>query len=592
MSNNIKVKGEELNPIIGILNLYKFLSSKRKLQIFINIFLTIISSIAEIFSVAIILPFLTLITNPNDFNTIPILSNIYDSFDPNNINRFIIYLTIVFLFVIFIATFLKLYQLRFTTKLAENIGLDLGKKVYKNYLNKDYSELIYISSADIITDVNVNISGTIIAIDSFLRLISSSFLSFSILIALLVIDKNITIFSFLILILSYLILDFFSKKILVQNSKKIVNLNPLKVKHLQESYGAIREIILSNLQNTYLHRFEKVERKIRNLYFINGFITNSYRYIVEGVVLILICLVALSVLYLSKSSIAILGTFAIGSQKLLPSLQGIFRMLSNIRGRKFEVLRTTELISSNRIKPKEIVIGDIKFSNKILLKNINFKFSGSNQYLFKKINLEVNKGEILGIVGESGSGKSTLADILMTLLRPESGSYFVDNKNLYDSSTTKSLLKWRSFIAQVPQNIFLADSSIAENIAYGINKEEIDRNKLLHVSKLASLEKFINKLPLKYETLVGEGGVFLSGGQKQRIAIARALYKNAKLLILDEATSSLDNQTEDIIIESLKAIKGQITIIFISHRYRTLKICDRIIEVSNGLLQEQRKEDL
>tara|TARA_B100000401_G_scaffold438393_1_gene386785 strand:- start:828 stop:2306 length:1479 start_codon:yes stop_codon:yes gene_type:complete len=491
-----------------------------------------------------------------------------------------------------ISTFIKLYQLRFTIKLAENIGLDLGKKVFKNYLNKDYGELIYISSADVITDINVNIGGAIIAIDSFLRLISSVFLSCSILIALLVIDKNITIFTFLILFFSYLIINAFSKKILVENSKKIVSLQPFKVKHLQESFGGIREIILSNLQNTYIKRFEKVERKIRNLYFINGFVTNSYRYIVEGIVLILICLVALSVIYINKSSIAILGTFAIGSQKLLPSLQAIFRLLSNIRGRKFEVLRTIELLTGDTKKNKELFQGDIHFKDKIFLRNINFKFSGANKNLFNNINLEVKKGEILGIVGESGSGKSTLADILMTLLKPQSGSYFVDDKDLYDSLTSDNLLKWRSFIAQVPQNIFLADSSIAENIAYGVNKEDIDRKKLLNASKLASLDKFINKLPLKYNTLVGEGGAFLSGGQKQRIAIARALYKNAKLLILDEATSSLDNQTEDIIIDSLKAIKGKITIIFISHRYRTLKICDRVITVDNGLLLEKTKEEL
>mgnify|MGYP001302291480 CR=1 FL=1 len=591
MSSKINIRGEDQNSIIRVLNLYKYLSTKRKNQIYVNIFLTIISSIAEIFSVAIILPFLTLITNPNDFEKLPILSNFYYSFYPNNINRFIIYLTLIFLFIIIVSIFIKLYQLRFTIKLAESIGVDIGKKVFKNVLNKDYSDLVNINSSDLITDININVNGSIIAIDALLRMISSIFLSLSILVALLIINRNITIFTFLILLCSYLIINTYSKKILVENSKKIVSLQPFKYKYLQESLGGIREVILSNLQNYYVYRFEKVERKIRNLLFRSGFVTNSYRFIIEGIVMILICLIAVSVLYLDKSSIAVLGTFAIGSQKLLPSLQAIFRLLSNIRGKKFEVLKTLELLSGEENIYSVNIKNNINFENKIFLKNISFRHTCKKEFLFKRVNLEITKGEILGIIGESGSGKSTLADILMTLLRPESGSYFLDNVNLYDSPMEGNLLKWRSFISQVPQNIFLTDSSIAENIAYGINKEDIDLIKLSNASKLAGLNKFIDTLPLKYETIVGEGGAFLSGGQRQRIAIARALYKNAKLLILDEATSSLDNDTEDIIIESLKAIKGKITIILISHRLRTLEICDRVVEVRNGLIEEKKRED-
>ena len=591
MGSKIDIKGEDQNSIIRVLNLYKYLSPKRKNQIFLNIFLTIISSIAEIFSVAIILPFLTLITNPNDFEKLPILSNFYYSFYPNNINKFIIYLTLIFLFIIVISIFIKLYQLRFTIKLAESIGVDIGKKVFKNVLNKDYSDLLNINSSDLIADININVNGSIIAIDAFLRMISSIFLSLSILFALLIINRNITIFTFLILLCSYLIINTYSKKILVENSEKIVSLQPFKYKYLQESLGGIREVILSNLQNYYVYRFEKVERKIRNLLFRSGFVTNSYRFIIEGIVMILICLIAVSVLYLDKSSIAVLGTFAIGSQKLLPSLQAIFRLLSNIRGKKFEVLKTLELLSEEGNIYTSNLKNNINFKNKIFLKDICFRHTSSKEFLFKEVNLEIMKGEILGIIGESGSGKSTLADIIMTLLRPESGSYFLDDVNLYDSPMEGNLLKWRSFISQVPQNIFLTDSSIAENIAYGINKEDIDFIKLSNASKLAGLQKFIDKLPLKYETLVGEGGSFLSGGQRQRIAIARALYKNSKLLILDEATSSLDNHTEDIIIESLKAIKGKITIVLISHRLRTLEICDRVIEVRNGLIGEKKRKD-
>jgi len=258
-------------------------------------------------------------------------------------------------------------------------------------------------------------------------------------------------------------------------------------------------------------------------------------------------------------------------------------MWSNIRGRKYELLKTIKIISE--YKSQKSFNGKIfELKNNIHLKNISFKYPESEEYIFKNIDLEIKKGDCLGIVGQSGSGKSTLADILMTLQFPNEGQYLLDNNDLYDKSKSINLQNWRSSIAQVPQKIFLSDATISENIAFGIDKEKIDTDRLYLSAKLSSLDEYINSLPLKYDSIVGESGAFLSGGQIQRMAIARALYKGAQLLILDEATSSLDNKTEDSIINSIKKIKGKVTIIFISHRSRTLDICDKIIEIDRGKL--------
>ncbi len=589
MNNIENIYKKTSNSFTTVLEIYKYLNKKRRLQIIISLILTIIAAVFEIFSIAIILPFLTLLTNPSALNDYPIISSFYNYFSFYNPNIFIVFITSSFILITIFSLIIKLFNLRYSIDLGENIGADLCKDAFEIYLSKSYSFLKCINSSDIISDINKNIAGSIMAIDSLLKLISSLVLSLAIFTALLIIDSNITILTSLILISSYLFINKYSKDKLITNSKRIVDLQPLQLKYLQESLGGIREVILSNLKDYYTFNFEKVDRKIRSYLANSGFITNSFRYIIEAVVLIIICGVTLSFLYLGKlnsSSFAILGTFAIGAQKLLPSLQTIFRMWSNIRSKKFEVLKTINILESHTKPVKFDFNNNINFQERINLKNISFRFPNTENYVLRNINLQIKKGDCLGIMGESGSGKSTFADILMTLLIPSIGEYHIDNLNIYESDDDSNILEWRRSIAQVPQKIFLADTTIAENIAFGSDKDKIDMTRLRECAQLSSIESFIESLPMKYETIVGESGAFLSGGQIQRMAIARALYKGAKLLIFDEATSALDEKTEEKIMNSIKRIKGKVTIVFISHKIKTLEICDEIIEIKNGLIRK------
>lgn len=590
MNNIENINKKTSNSFITVIEIYKYLDKKRKLEIIISLILTIVAAVLEIFSIAIILPFLTLLTNPNGLNDYPIISSVYNYFSVYNPNYFIIFITSFFILITIFSLIIKLFNLRYSIDLGENIGADLCKDAFEIYLSKSYIFLKSINSSDIISDINKNIAGSIMAIDSLLKLISSFVLSLAVFAALLIVDSNITIFTSLILISSYLFVNKYSKAKLINNSKRIVSLQPLQLKYLQESLGGIREVILSNLKNYYTFNFEKVDRKIRSYLANSSFITNSFRFIIEAVVLIIICGVTLSFLYLEKlnsSSFAILGTFAIGAQKLLPSLQTIFRMWSNIRSKKFEVIKTINILKS-RSKPIKVEPNNyINFEKIISLKNISFKFPNTENYVIKNINLEIKKGACLGIMGESGAGKSTFADILMTLLIPSIGEYYIDNLNIYQADNSDNNVQaWRRSIAQVPQKIFLADTTIAENIAFGSDKNNIDFKRLRECAQLSSIESYIESLPMKYETNVGESGSFLSGGQIQRMAIARALYKGAKLLIFDEATSALDEKTEEKIMNSIKKIKGKVTIIFISHKRKTLEICDEILEIKNGLIRK------
>ena len=227
------------------------------------------------------------------------------------------------------------------------------------------------------------------------------------------------------------------------------------------------------------------------------------------------------------------------------------------------------------------------FKKNICLKNIHFRYAANQSEVIKGLDLNINAGERIGVIGSTGSGKSTVIDIMMGLLKPTYGRILVDGQNLHDDQDPGILTSWRNAIAIVPQSIFLADSSIAENIAFGIPRELIDFNRVREVSSQAQISNFIETLPNRYDHFVGEQGIRLSGGQRQRIGIARALYKNSSILVLDEATSALDSQTENSIMHSIDKLSSKLTILIIAHRLSTIQSCDRVIQIENGLLVDQ-----
>lgn len=271
--------------------------------------------------------------------------------------------------------------------------------------------------------------------------------------------------------------------------------------------------------------------------------------------------------------------FVIASQRLLPLFQQIYHSWSSVGGNiktLEDILMILEEAHSNNISHKKYA--SFKFNKNIKAVNLGFRYDTNSPWIFKNLNFEIVKGSKIGIIGTTGNGKSTLVDIIMGLLTPSEGSIKIDDRILNE----KNSKSWFKRIAHVPQSIFLTDSSIAENIAFGENKKDFDFARIAKASSLAQLSNYIESLPSKYNTLVGERGVLLSGGQLQRIGIARALYKNADIIILDEATSALDTKTEAEITKAIELLGKEFTVIIIAHRLSALKICSQILELENG----------
>ena len=220
---------------------------------------------------------------------------------------------------------------------------------------------------------------------------------------------------------------------------------------------------------------------------------------------------------------------------------------------------------------------NLYFNKNIKLENVSFKYNDKESNVLENINLEIKKGSCIGIKGTTGSGKSTLLDIILGLLKPTRGNVLVD-----DIDIRSNIYYWRSMLAHVPQEIYLLDDTISQNIAFGLDKSQVDIKRMKKAAKMAYVDEFVNKFPYKYDAFVGEKGITLSGGQIQRIGIARALYLKKKILILDEATSALDRDTEKKVIDSILSNSKQVTIFMIAHRLETLKYCDSIITIENG----------
>ena len=266
---------------------------------------------------------------------------------------------------------------------------------------------------------------------------------------------------------------------------------------------------------------------------------------------------------------------ALGAQRLLPASQQIYAGWTLINSNRKPMENIIELLNLNS---PEFTIShySLRFRDSIELKSLSYKHRDKDDHLLKSINLKIKKGEKIGLVGPTGCGKSTLVDIIMGLLVPSSGHILIDNNDLYIDNGTNQLSSWRSNISHVPQSIFMSDNSILNNIAFGVDDQNIDIDRVKSSARLACISEYIESLPDSYLTIVGENGLRLSGGQRQRIGIARALYKSSELLVLDEATSALDASTEQQVMSSIYTYNPDITLIIIAHRLSTLNLCDKI----------------
>ena len=472
----------------------------------------------------------------------------------------------------------------FEGKLVRSIRIYLGEKLFKKYLFKNYKFHLKTNPSILLRNVSAEVSQTSSVILSCLKLIRELLVLVAVFSLLLMSSFFITISIFFFLTFIVTIFFVFTKKILEKNSRLIQSINASQIQHITQSFNAIKEIKILNKENFVNTIAVKNMVKFENPFLINFFLTSLPRPFLE--VLVILSLILISILITGSdqsimSLIPILSLFTVSAVRLIPSFNSISTALANIKS-----LRPSyKLVYSNLVDDKDTdKISDINlrntnfsFQNKIVFKDVSFTYENKNSPVLKNVNLEIVKGSNLGITGKSGSGKSTLINLLIGLLQPDKGLVCFDDKDVKDN-----VRKLQCLISYVPQDIYLLDDTIKKNIAIGEEEDQIDYNRLDIAINSAELKDYIDKLPEKLETFVGNRGVRISGGQKQRIGIARALYLERDILILDEATNSLDIENEEKVMDNIINQYQSKTIICIAHSNKVLEKFDNILSLNNG----------
>ena len=575
---------KSLRLVSSISLLFKTLDKKRRIHFGIILVINIINGIFEFISVGSALLFLESLVDPTKISST--FQFIFSTFNITNNYELIKASTLIFIFATLCTTFIRITNLWLNTKFRISFLNYISNKLYLRIITQNYAFYLNKNSADLLTDISYNIEKTNFFFENLQTLITSIILSISIIISLFKLNFYITISSVIIFATLYTSLGILINKEVNKYSKIELYSNTNLIKTVQESLSAIKEIIISNNHNFYINNFSKNNYNFRKYQGLSGFITTFPRFLFEGIGLIFIGIAGFIVyrnFNNSSNIIALLGAFALGAQKLLPSMQSTYRSWSLLYFYNKGLNKVLSLLNLS-FKENTNIQEVLPFKKELKIENLYFYYSEKNKKISNNINLIIKKGENIGIFGKTGSGKTTLINIIMGILPPEKGNIFVDGINLFNNKDKNILDKWKNNIAHVPQDVFLYDSTILENIAFCVPRNQIDIDRVKKASKIANAHKFIIQTEKGYETIVGEKGIKLSGGQKQRIGLARAIYRNTEILILDESTSALDFKTEKTVIESIfkRSANSQLTTFTIAHRLSTLKNCDKVIELING----------
>lgn len=571
-----------------IKRLWYHIGSRRRRQFWLLLSLTILASFAEILSIGSVLPFIGALTNPERIFNNPTFFPLIKTLELSNPSELLLPLTIIFSSAALFAGLLRMFLLRVSTLISFNVGSDLSNNVYRRTLYQPYEVHIARNSSEIINVIWVKISEVIFyVLMPGLTLISSLAIIATIIIALCYVIPGVALGIIACFGLIYAIIIKITRKHLKESSRKIAYESNNVIKSLQEGLGGIRDILIDGSQESFCTIYRETDRILRQAQGSNQFISQSPRFAMESMGTVLIAGLAY---VLSQrpdgigSAIPILAALALGLQRLLPALQQAYNSWSLIQGAQTSLQDALELLDQKMPAHADEKISPIGFNEKISLENVSFRYTEDTPWIFENINLEIKKGSRIGFIGGTGSGKSTIIDIVMGLLVPVQGTLKIDGLTI--SLANRSA--WQSLIAHVPQTVFLTDSSIEENIAFGVPKAMISRERVANAAQQAQLIDTIDQLPDGYSTIVGERGVQLSGGQRQRIGIARALYKKAEIIVLDEATSALDTVTEQAVMQAIESLNSDITILIIAHRLNTLRNCSEVIELNKGVIQNKK----
>ena len=582
-------------PERGLVNLLRrlwdHLSPRRRRQIMLLMVLILFAAFAEVVSLGSVLPFIGILISPDKAFKVPIVAKFARALGVTSPHNLLVPLTIGFVVAAVIAGAIRQLLLWVSIRLAFATGADLGIDVYRRSLYQPYRVQVSLNSSEVISVIISKVGDTVTVLTQMLMLISSLVMLATITLALVIIDPLVALLASAGFGASYGLITWMSRRQLHLNSQRISAEQTRMIKVVQEGLGGIRDVLLDGTQPVYCDIFRRADSPLRRAQGANMYISTSPRFAMETLGIVVIAGLTYGLSRQSgglATALPVLGALAVGAQRLLPALQQGYNAWSSVASCEASLEKTIELL--DQPLPAELLQPapePLHFQEAIRFESVSFRYTHDGPWVVDDLDFSIRKGTRVGIVGSTGSGKSTTLDLLMGLLMPNDGEVLVDGSPI----TGNRIRAWQRTIAHVPQSIYLADTTLAENIAFGVPREAIDFERVKQAAAQAQIAEFIDGLPNGYDVSVGERGIRLSGGQRQRIGIARALYKQASVLVFDEATSALDNATEQAVMEAISRLDCNLTIVLIAHRLTTVRHCDTIIELQNGRLVAQGTYD-
>ncbi|MBI1451850.1 ATP-binding cassette domain-containing protein [Acinetobacter chengduensis] len=566
----------------SILKIWKILTPLDKKKLGVVSILVIFMTIIESIGVVSIMPFLAVLANPESIQQNFLLKKIYNFFQAQNSNQFIIYLGVISLVIVILSALLKIltqYALNRFSSLQRHY---FSSRLLKIYLKQNYSFFLQRNSADLtkilLNDVDQVVWGVIKPV---LSILSYGLIIIAMIILLVFYDPMMALTTAGVIVSFYALMFYIVKNFMKRISKEFSVANQERYQSCQEVFGGIKDVMINHAHDYYYQRFDRNSRVYARHYASHESLGQIPLHIIETIgygCLIILAIFLVLQDYSVGTILPVIGLYGVAAYRMLPAAQNIYRAVTTYKFSQhvlIGVIHEFELdLNKNNFYKNTGLIG---FRSNLELVNVCFEYPNHpNKKILENINLKIDKNSSLGITGKSGSGKSTLMDIMLGLLQPTSGTLHIDGKVINE----ENVQSWQSLVSYVPQFIYLADMSIAENIAFGIPKNQIDFEMVVESAKLAQIDEFITQnLKEGYNTVIGERGILLSGGQRQRLGIARAIYKQPQVIFMDEATSALDTETEKAVNEAIQSLNGKMTMVIIAHRESAVAKCDSILKL-------------
>lgn len=558
-----------------------------------------VMGIMDVIGVSSVLPFMAVLAKPDIINSSRVLQGLYETSGFTSTNQFLVFLGSVALIAITTVNLFTLLVSRQILRFCYLLGHAISERLLRGYLSRPYHFFLSRNSSELMLNVMGEVSGVVHGVlVPGMQIIAKCVVAGCVLAFVVFMKPGLAVAFAAVLGSIYAGLFLFIRKRVSQLGDRSQDANRERYRLTTEVFAGIKDLRLLAREKLYFERISQASREYALNQSATELVAMAPRYALEttafGAVIIL-------VLYLlAKESdvshiLPMLTLYAFAAYRLLPAFQQIFSSLTHIRFNlpALDVV-VRELSGFNPSSSDtqdcfgERVLRPLAFERSISLDNVAYCYDGRDRPVLNGVSLVIQKNTTVGLVGETGSGKTTLADVILGLLQPRQGRLLVDETPV----TSENLRAWQQNLGYVPQQIFLSDDTVARNIAFGMSESSINRARVEEVARIANIHEFVmSHLPEGYDTSVGERGVRLSGGQRQRIGIARALYHDPPVLVMDEATSALDGITEDAIIEAIRALAHQKTIILIAHRFATVRDCDKILLLDQGSLVDQGSYD-